>query len=43
MSFLGAALGRAGAVSIAPSRTTNDPVVIEGLGAFLRKASQQKP
>jgi hypothetical protein len=43
MSFLGAALGRAGAVSIAPSRATNDPVVIEGLGAFLRKASQQKP
>ena len=43
MSFLGAALGRAGAVSIAPSRTTNDPVVIEGLGAFLRKASQELP
>ena len=40
MSFLGAALGRAGAVSIAPSRTTNDPVVIEGLGAFLRKAAK---
>ena len=43
MAFLGAALGRAGAVSIAPSRTTNDPVVIEGLGAFLRKASQELP
>ena len=39
MAFLGAALGRAGAVSIAPSRTTNDPIVVEGLGAFLRKAS----
>ena len=40
MSFLGAALGRAGAVSIAPSRTTNDPVVIEGLAEFLRKAAK---
>ena len=40
MSFLGAALGRAGAVSIAPSRATNDPIVIEGLGAFLRKAAK---
>jgi hypothetical protein len=40
MSFLGAALGRAGAVSIAPSRTTNDPIIIEGLAEFLRKAAK---
>ena len=40
MSFLGAALGRAGAVFIAPSRSTNDPVVIQGLAEFLRKAAK---
>jgi len=41
MAFLGAALGRASGVSVAPSRTNNDPVQIVGLADFLRKATQQ--
>ena len=39
MAFYGAALGRAGGVSIAPGQQT-DPVQIVGLADFLRKASQ---
>lgn len=40
MAIFGAALGRAGVVSIAPSRKVQNPVQIIGLAEFLRDASQ---
>ena len=40
MAIFGAALGRAGLVSLAPSRKSTNPIQIIGLAEFLRDASQ---